>query len=199
MLDSSTPASALQASFPAGITLDTSSLATDTFDSSMALCVPAVDMLCSFRDDKASRWREVGLARTDLQVDVFKAPHGWRDHAFAQQSYVSEQDRPTGRAKVLYTAKTSSSCRSYPFERLVLTDNSDYTSCRSLAPTLSQGFWYVHDCLQCLTLLSDFGEGSSDESFTDESSITRSESMGTKKNFRQVSRTQAFLMITDTC
>uniref|UniRef100_D8QC92 Csf1 N-terminal domain-containing protein n=1 Tax=Schizophyllum commune (strain H4-8 / FGSC 9210) TaxID=578458 RepID=D8QC92_SCHCM len=48
-------------------------------------------------------WFEAAEAMTDIYLDIYSAPKGWKDLSRAQSTFVREQDAPTGRAKRMFT------------------------------------------------------------------------------------------------
>ncbi|KAL1748805.1 hypothetical protein HDZ31DRAFT_59984 [Schizophyllum fasciatum] len=52
-------------------------------------------------------WFEAAEAFTDVYLDIYSAPKGWKDLSRAQSIFVREQDAPTGRVKRMFTPPRS--------------------------------------------------------------------------------------------
>ncbi len=70
---------------------------------SLRLPEGTVRLLLASKQDRG-RWVEAANACLSVDLDVYSAPPGWRDSARKQADFIAEQDRLTGRAKILYAA-----------------------------------------------------------------------------------------------
>ena len=95
---------AAELSLPRGLRLDTNDLAGKSFRRVTSLRLPegSAKLLLSSKQDQ-SKWIEAADAQLDVDLDIYSTPCGWRESARKQTEFISEQDAPTGRAKILYT------------------------------------------------------------------------------------------------
>ena len=100
---------AAELSLPNGLRFDTNDLAGKSFRRVTSLRLPegSAKLLLSSKQDR-SRWIEAADARLDVDLDIYSTPTGWRESARRQTEFISEQDAPTGRAKILYMQECDS-------------------------------------------------------------------------------------------
>ncbi|KAI0663325.1 hypothetical protein C8Q70DRAFT_1102776 [Cubamyces menziesii] len=100
---------AAELSLPNGLRFDTNDLAGKSFRRVTSLRLPegSAKLLLSSKQDR-SRWIEAADARLDVDLDIYSTPSGWRESARRQTEFISEQDAPTGRAKILYVQECDS-------------------------------------------------------------------------------------------
>ncbi|KIY46774.1 hypothetical protein FISHEDRAFT_46624 [Fistulina hepatica ATCC 64428] len=79
---------------------------------SIQIPVVSTRLLLSSLHMKRTRWVEALSASTDLYVDMYSSPVGWRDLADAQAEFLREQDELTGRVKHMFAALNFSSTSS---------------------------------------------------------------------------------------
>ena len=87
---------------PAGVNLDTSTLATRSYSSSLGVIIPSLELDLLERDVRSRKLRSIGSLRTDLGVNVYKAPEGWHDKVSMQQEFIRAQDAATRRIWFMY-------------------------------------------------------------------------------------------------
>ena len=91
------------ASLPGGIRLDSNDLGGLYHRKVTSLRIPEVSIKVLLSTTTGSnRWLEAGEFLTDLSLDIYTAPDGYRDMARAQTAYVEDQDRLTGRARQMF-------------------------------------------------------------------------------------------------
>ncbi|KAL1942384.1 hypothetical protein VTO73DRAFT_5986 [Trametes versicolor] len=97
---------AAELALPAGLRLDMNDLAGKEFRKVTSLRLPegTARLLLASKQDRA-RWVEAANACLSVDLDIYSAPPGWRDSARKQADFIAEQDRLTGRAKILYAAE----------------------------------------------------------------------------------------------
>ncbi|KAI0633565.1 hypothetical protein C8Q77DRAFT_1157760 [Trametes polyzona] len=94
---------AAELALPAGLRLDMNDLAGKSYRKVTSVRVPegAAKLLLASKQDRA-RWIEAADAQLSIDLDIYSAPPGWRESAQKQTNFIAEQDRITGRAKILY-------------------------------------------------------------------------------------------------
>lgn len=85
-----------------GVTLDTSSLASLTSASSLALLIPSISASLLTRPTARRKWVSAGALRFGVSLDQYKAPKEWQEHAQKQQKFLREEDGPTQRIWHMY-------------------------------------------------------------------------------------------------
>lgn len=95
---------AVSVNMPAGVNLDTSSLATRSFASAVGVSIPNIQVSMLERASHSHKWSSLGTLKTGVALDVFSAPSGWQEKADAQQRFLMEEDAPTKRIWYMYQA-----------------------------------------------------------------------------------------------
>ncbi|KAJ7072266.1 hypothetical protein C8F01DRAFT_1205872 [Mycena amicta] len=91
---------AMLLSLPEGLSVDLNDSGGQYHRKLTRLSIPSVLVRLLVKSLSADRrWLEVGSLETDVYLDIYSAPSGWKELAAQQAAFVAEQDLPTGRAK----------------------------------------------------------------------------------------------------
>lgn len=103
--------SALHLICNSGIKLESNDFGGANYAKSLGLRIPHVGIKVLLKGStERNTWLEAADVMTDLHVDMYTAPKGFKAHIAKQRAFVAEQDKPTDRAaKVLSRINGSSS------------------------------------------------------------------------------------------
>ncbi|KAF9450414.1 hypothetical protein P691DRAFT_468038 [Macrolepiota fuliginosa MF-IS2] len=91
--------SALQILCDSGIKIDSNDVGGMNYSKSTGLQIPHIVVKVLLRASaERNAWLEAAHVATDLYVDMYAAPKGFREHIEKQRAFVSEQDKLTDRA-----------------------------------------------------------------------------------------------------
>lgn len=90
---------ALQIICKSGVKIDSNDVGGKNYSKSTGLRIPhiGVKILLNASAER-NAWLEAADVTTDLYVDIYAAPRGFKEHIEKQRAFVSEQDKLTGRA-----------------------------------------------------------------------------------------------------
>lgn len=89
-----------------GLKIDSNDRGGLMFRKNTSVRVPRISFRALLSPDVVNfrrHWFEAAEAMTDIYMDIYSAPKGWKDLSRAQSTFVREQDAPTGRAKRMFT------------------------------------------------------------------------------------------------
>ncbi|KAF7315604.1 hypothetical protein MIND_00075800 [Mycena indigotica] len=92
--------SGIHLSLPRGLAVDINDVGGKQYRKLTRLSVPSLLVKLLVRSSTADRrWLEAGGLETDVHLDLYAAPVGWKEKADAQTEFVTTQDQSTSRAK----------------------------------------------------------------------------------------------------
>lgn len=91
---------AVQVLCKSGIKVDRNDVGDINYSNSTGIRVPhlGIKVLLNASTTKFNTWLEAADIVTDLYIDIYVAPKGYRDHIERQRAFVGKQDKPTDRA-----------------------------------------------------------------------------------------------------
>lgn len=96
---------ALVLSLPCGVKVDSNDLGGLYYRKITSLRIPEIRIKVLLTPVlKNNRWLEAAEIVADVFLDIYASPLGYRDMAQAQLAYIEEQDRPTGRARRMFSS-----------------------------------------------------------------------------------------------
>lgn len=94
---------ALLLSLPSGLKADINDRGGHYHRKLTSLRVPRVCVKFLLRSlAQHRRWLEVSELETDVYLDLYTSPPGWRKMAEDQDDFIKEQDMPSGRAELMF-------------------------------------------------------------------------------------------------
>ncbi|KAE9411411.1 hypothetical protein BT96DRAFT_961320 [Gymnopus androsaceus JB14] len=108
---------ALDLSIPQGLKIDHNDLGGQYHKSMTSIRLPQLSLKALLDYNKSNTWLEGAEVVTDIFLDIYSSPAGWREMSAAQADFVREQDLPTGRVErfiqMLKTARSMPGTRTH--------------------------------------------------------------------------------------
>ncbi len=97
--------SAIHISLPSGLRMDNNNLGGKFHRTLTSIRIPTVSLkVLSNVTSHHNNWLENASISTDISLDIYSSPAGWRTLAEDQLNFVDEQDALTGRAAAMFQA-----------------------------------------------------------------------------------------------
>jgi carbohydrate-selective porin OprB len=107
--------SALHLVCNSGIKLDSNDVGGSNYAKSLGLRVPHVGIKVLLNGSaERNTWLEAADVKTDLYVDIYTAPKGFKGHIAKQRAFVAEQDKLTDRAAMILSRMNGGRSMQYP-------------------------------------------------------------------------------------
>ncbi|KAF9033263.1 hypothetical protein BDZ89DRAFT_1063002 [Hymenopellis radicata] len=108
--------SAIHISLPSGLRMDNNNLGGKFHRTLTSIRIPTVSIkVLSNVTSHRNNWLESASISTDVSLDIYTSPAGWRTLAEDQLNFVDEQDALTGRAAAMFQALWGDRIRDKPY------------------------------------------------------------------------------------
>lgn len=113
-------AASIRAALSRGLQFSFNNIATSHYRKVTSIVVPDLELQMLLPPTTGKQWLEVCRFRTNIGLDMYKSPQGWRSDAAEQRKFLAEQDGPTQRFADIDTSKRQSSTYSHYFVSCIL-------------------------------------------------------------------------------